>query len=151
MEEARRQRAMDCPFADPARQARSARAFAAVGWPFLWILSFGHANESISPSGARTGFEWPSRSESDSGNLFTTMSLVQSQEVTPCSDPVEEKRRQLLDRYHQCSRADRAVVDLLAVAWGGLNKSQITTPLRKILSAGEASQIKLDALHDHGL
>src|SRR5574340_1811562 len=52
MEEARRQRAMDCPFADPARQARSARAFAAVGWPFLWILSFGHAKESISPSGA---------------------------------------------------------------------------------------------------
>lgn len=76
---------------------------------------------------------------------------MQPQEVTPFSDSVEEERRQLLGRYHQCSRADRAVVDLLAVAWGGLNKSQITTPLRKILSAGEASQIKLDALHDRGL
>ncbi|MFZ2450671.1 MAG: hypothetical protein WAW36_09160, partial [Methylovulum miyakonense] len=27
---------------------------AAIGPPFLWILSFGGAKESISPSGART-------------------------------------------------------------------------------------------------
>jgi hypothetical protein len=97
--EARRQRARDGPFADPAWQARSARAFAAAGWPFLWILSFGHAKESISPSGAtnrqesrfarlcrpqgeaqdvlsETGFKGPSRSETDSGNLFSTMSLA---------------------------------------------------------------------------
>ena len=72
-------------------------------------------------------------------------------EVDSVSDSLEEERRRLLDRYHQSSPADRAAVSLLAVAWGGLSKSQITTPLRKILSAGEASQIKLNALHDRGL
>ena len=67
--EARRQRATDCPFADPARQARSARGeptgeranhgrfalglqakrdcaalkVAAAGRPFFWILFFGRA------------------------------------------------------------------------------------------------------------
>ena len=30
------------------------RKKAAVGWPFLWLLSFGHAKESNSPVGART-------------------------------------------------------------------------------------------------
>jgi hypothetical protein len=28
-----------------------------IGSPFLWILSFGEAKESISPAGARTGFK----------------------------------------------------------------------------------------------
>ncbi|OAI16379.1 hypothetical protein A1359_08550 [Methylomonas lenta] len=26
-----------------------------MGWPFLWILSFGHAKESIAVAGPRTG------------------------------------------------------------------------------------------------
>ncbi|MEQ1531367.1 MAG: hypothetical protein ABL925_18785 [Methylococcales bacterium] len=28
-----------------------------IGSPFLWILSFGEAKESISPAGARTGIK----------------------------------------------------------------------------------------------
>jgi hypothetical protein len=36
------------------RQNREAQEEAAIGPPFLWILSFGGAKESISPSGART-------------------------------------------------------------------------------------------------
>jgi hypothetical protein len=36
---------------------------AAVGWPFLWLLSFGHAKESNSPVGARTDIQMASQSE----------------------------------------------------------------------------------------
>jgi hypothetical protein len=39
--------------ADP-RQNRGAQEAAAIEPPFLWILSFGGAKESISPSGANT-------------------------------------------------------------------------------------------------
>ncbi|WP_198328297.1 hypothetical protein [Methylovulum psychrotolerans] len=46
--------------ADP-RQNREAQEEAATGPPFLWILSFGGAKESISPSGARTRLKKPSR------------------------------------------------------------------------------------------
>ena len=35
----------------------SAQEKSGVGSPFLWILSFGEAKESISPAGARTGFK----------------------------------------------------------------------------------------------
>jgi hypothetical protein len=38
---------------DP-RQNRGAQEEAAIEPPFLWILSFGGAKESISPSGANT-------------------------------------------------------------------------------------------------
>ena len=38
---------------DP-RQKRGAQELAAIEPPFLWILSFGGAKESISPSGANT-------------------------------------------------------------------------------------------------
>jgi superfamily II DNA or RNA helicase len=67
------------------------------------------------------------------------------------SASVEEERGQLLERYHQCSAMEQAAVNLLAVAWGGLNKSQITTPLRKILGTGEAAKIKLEVLQRNGL
>ncbi|MFZ2404644.1 MAG: hypothetical protein WAW41_05870, partial [Methylobacter sp.] len=33
------------------------RKQAAIGSPFLWLLSFGEAKESNSPSGARTRFK----------------------------------------------------------------------------------------------
>jgi hypothetical protein len=36
---------------------------AAVGWPFLWLLSFGHAKESNSPVGARTDIQIASQGE----------------------------------------------------------------------------------------
>jgi hypothetical protein len=38
------------------RQNRGAQDEAAIEPPFLWILSFGGAKESISPSGANTRF-----------------------------------------------------------------------------------------------
>ncbi|ASF47231.1 hypothetical protein CEK71_14780 [Methylovulum psychrotolerans] len=53
--------------ADP-RQNREAQDQAATGPPFLWILSFGGAKESISPSGARTRLK--SRRDSDSLFIF---------------------------------------------------------------------------------
>ncbi|AKH38793.1 SNF2 family DNA or RNA helicase [Nitrosomonas communis] len=62
------------------------------------------------------------------------------------SNSVKEERRQLFESYHQCTPSEQAAVNLLAVAWGGLSKSQITTPLRRILSAGEAANIKLERL-----
>ena len=45
---------------DP-RQNREAQEAAAIEPPFLWILSFGGAKESISPSGAITRLKQPSR------------------------------------------------------------------------------------------
>ncbi|RIZ71975.1 MAG: hypothetical protein D0530_01075, partial [Methylococcales bacterium] len=45
---------------DP-RQNRGAQEAAAIEPPFLWILSFGGAKESISPSGANTRLKQPSR------------------------------------------------------------------------------------------
>jgi hypothetical protein len=42
------------PFCQPPVNALERRKQAAVGWPFLWLLSFGHAKESNSPVGART-------------------------------------------------------------------------------------------------
>ena len=53
MDAARRQRGQDALSADP-RQNRGAQEAAAIEPPFLWILSFGGAKESISPSGAIT-------------------------------------------------------------------------------------------------
>ena len=38
---------------------------------------------------------------------------------------IKEKRRQLIERYQQCTPAEQAAVNLLAVAWSGLSKSQI--------------------------
>lgn len=67
------------------------------------------------------------------------------------STSVKAQRQQLFERYQQCTPTEQAVVNLLAVAWGGLNKSQITTPLRKILGAGEAAKIKLELLQRSGL
>jgi len=43
------------------RQNRGAQEEAAIEPPFLWILSFGGAKESISPSGAITRLKQPSR------------------------------------------------------------------------------------------
>ena len=45
------------------RQNRGAQEAAAIEPPFLWILSFGGAKESISPSGAITRYK--SRRDSD--------------------------------------------------------------------------------------
>jgi len=42
------------PFCRPSIKASARRIKAASGPPFLWILSFGGAKESISPSGAST-------------------------------------------------------------------------------------------------
>ena len=67
------------------------------------------------------------------------------------SASIKEKRRQLFERYQQCTPIEQAAVNLLAVAWGGLSKSQITTSLRKILGAGEADKIKLELLQRNGL
>ena len=64
---------------------------------------------------------------------------------------IKVERSQLLERYQQSTPAEQAAVNLLAVAWGGLSKSQITTPLRKILSADEAANIKLELLQRNGL
>lgn len=64
---------------------------------------------------------------------------------------IKEERRHLFERYQQCTPTEQAVVNLLAVAWGGLKKTQITTPLRKILGAGEAAKIKLELLQHSGL
>ncbi|SFE30870.1 hypothetical protein [Nitrosomonas sp. Nm166] len=54
------------------------------------------------------------------------------------STSAKEERRQLFERYQQCTSMEQTAINLLAVVWGGLNKSQITTPLRKILGADEA-------------
>lgn len=64
---------------------------------------------------------------------------------------IDEERVKLLNRYHDCSASDRAAVNLLAVSWGGLSKSQIITALRKILSSGEANRIQWNALQRSGL
>jgi len=37
------------------------RKQATAGWPFLWILSFGQAKESIAVAGPRTGIQTSSR------------------------------------------------------------------------------------------
>jgi len=63
----------------------------------------------------------------------------------------EADRQMLLDRYHECSIAEQAAVNLLAVSWGPLTKTQITTTLRKVLSAGPAAKLNLDALQRAGL
>ncbi|OAI05413.1 hypothetical protein A1353_11545 [Methylomonas methanica] len=42
------------PFRKPSAKARSTGNWRNVGWPFLWILSFGHAKESIAVVGPRT-------------------------------------------------------------------------------------------------
>ena len=44
-------------------KALERRKQAAVGWPFLWLLSFGHAKESNSPVGARTDIKTASQRE----------------------------------------------------------------------------------------
>ncbi len=67
------------------------------------------------------------------------------------SVPIKAERSQLLERYQQSTPAEQAAVNLLSVAWGGLSKSQITTPLRKILSADQAAKIKLELLQRSGL
>lgn len=64
---------------------------------------------------------------------------------------IKEQRRQLFERYQQCTSTEQSVVNLLAVAWGGLTKSQITTALRKILGAGEAAKVKLELLERNEL
>jgi len=45
------------PILPPSGQCEERKTSAATGPPFLWILSFGGAKESISPSGARTRFK----------------------------------------------------------------------------------------------
>lgn len=67
------------------------------------------------------------------------------------STSIKEERRQLFECYQQCTPTEQAAVNLLAVAWGGLSKSQITTPLGKILGAGEAAKIKLESLQRSAL
>jgi hypothetical protein len=47
-----------CFLANPDKTVR-AQDEAASGLPFLWILSFGNAKESISPVGARTHIKKP--------------------------------------------------------------------------------------------
>jgi hypothetical protein len=42
------------PFCQPPVKVSERRKQAAVGWPFLWLLSFGQAKESNSPVGAKT-------------------------------------------------------------------------------------------------
>jgi hypothetical protein len=53
MDAARCQRAKDGPSGNPRRK-RGAQGKSGNGRPFLWLLSFGRAKESNSPSGART-------------------------------------------------------------------------------------------------
>jgi hypothetical protein len=50
---ARYQRDREVPFGNPLVKMAGRRKQAASGPPFLWILAFGEAKESISPSGAR--------------------------------------------------------------------------------------------------
>ena len=45
------------PFRKPSTNALARRIEAAFGSPFLWILSFGDAKESISAVGPRTDFK----------------------------------------------------------------------------------------------
>jgi hypothetical protein len=47
----------------PPTKALERRKQAAVGWPFLWLLSFGHAKESNSLVGARTDIKTASQRE----------------------------------------------------------------------------------------
>jgi hypothetical protein len=51
------------PFCQPPTKALERRKQAAVGWPFLWLLSFGHAKESNSLVGARTDIKTASQRE----------------------------------------------------------------------------------------
>ncbi|MFM8342586.1 MAG: hypothetical protein ACKN9F_10260 [Methylomonas sp.] len=53
----------EVPFANPQANASERRIQAVVGWPFLWILSFGQTKESISPVGARTDIKLASQRE----------------------------------------------------------------------------------------
>jgi hypothetical protein len=39
-------------------KAFGAQDLSGMGWPFLWILSFGHAKESIAVAGPRTGVKF---------------------------------------------------------------------------------------------
>ncbi len=52
------------PFCQPLVKALERRIQAAVGWSFLWLLSFGHAKESNSPVGAKTDIQMASQGES---------------------------------------------------------------------------------------
>jgi len=47
------------PFRKPSPKARSTGLRRNSGWPFLWILSFGQAKESISAVGPRPDFKTP--------------------------------------------------------------------------------------------
>lgn len=57
----------------------------------------------------------------------------------------------LLERYHRETLAQQAVVNLLAVSLGGLNKTQIVNALRKIIGKNEIDNIDLDSLKRSGL
>jgi len=67
MDAARRQRGRK-PLLPPPDQCEERKTSAATGPPFLWILSFGGAKESISPSGAGTRLK--KYRDSDSTFLF---------------------------------------------------------------------------------
>jgi len=54
MDSARCQKGHGSPFWQPPANTPARRTQAASGRPFLWILSFGRAKESIPPSGAET-------------------------------------------------------------------------------------------------
>ncbi|UJP04639.1 MAG: DEAD/DEAH box helicase [Nitrosomonas sp.] len=62
-----------------------------------------------------------------------------------------DERTRLFELYRKSTTADSAVVNLLAVAWGGLNKTQITNALRKIIGASEIADIQLESLKRSGL
>jgi len=51
------------PFCQPPVKASERRKQAAVGWPFLWLLSFGQTKESNSLVGARTDIQTASQRE----------------------------------------------------------------------------------------
>jgi hypothetical protein len=53
----------EATFCQPPVKALERRKQAAVGWPFLWLLSFGHAKESNSLVGARTDIKTASQRE----------------------------------------------------------------------------------------
>ncbi|MFM8341277.1 MAG: hypothetical protein ACKN9F_03560, partial [Methylomonas sp.] len=56
------------PFCQPPAKASVRRMQAAVGWPFFWLLFFGHAKKSNSLVGARTDIQMASQSETFSND-----------------------------------------------------------------------------------
>jgi len=67
-------------------------------------------------------------------------------ELPEMVDPVEQERQRLMEEYRQLDAPEQAVLKLLAVNWGPLGKSQISSVLRKVVGPTLAKEIDYSGL-----